>query len=287
MATSIPPGHSPRLKNSFLNSDFMESFDARGIRILCEYVEPYTRFRRLNVKHTIVFFGSARIRSLADAQAQAEHIRNGHPSGAHSEEVQKEMKERADRAVHMARYYDDTAELAKRLTEWSLENRKPSRRFYVCSGGGPGIMEAANRGAMEAGGRSIGLNISLPMEQMPNSYQSEELSFEFHYFFMRKFWFVYLAKALVIMPGGFGTMDEMFELLTMVQTEKTRKYMPILLYGSEFWKEVIDWEAMAKWGVIDIDDLSLFRFCDDVDSAFKYLTEELTRIYPPAESKHR
>ena len=140
-------------------------------------------------------------------------------------------------------------------------------------------MEAANRGVRNAGGRSVGLNISLPFEQDPNPYQSQELAFEFHYFFMRKFWFVYLAKALVVFPGGFGTMDEMFELLTLVQTQKTRKYMPILLYGSEFWKDVINLDALAKWGVISPGDLNLFQFSDDVDDAFRYLKTELTELY--------
>ena len=272
-------GKSTRLVPSFLSPEFMESSDARPIRIMSEYVEPRTRFRRLNVKNTIVFFGSARTRSLEDARAGLRVARSKLDSGDTVAKFREEY-ELAQRMEHMARYYQDAVDLSRRLTEWSMATRRPSERFFICSGGGPGIMETANRGASEAGGRSVGLNIELPFEQMPNEYQSPDLAFEFHYFFMRKFWFVYLAKALVIFPGGFGTMDEMFELLTIVQTEKTTKYMPIILYGSEYWKEVVNFEALVKWGTIDSDDLSLFRFCDTVDEAFSYLESELLRLYP-------
>lgn len=280
-------GQPVRYKNAFLNPEFMESPDARGLRILSEYIEPYTRLRRLNVKHTIVFFGSARIRAGEDARAQADIIRDPKRANMDGDETHEEMVERTERLVEMSRYYDDARELARRITEWSLAERRPSQRFYICSGGGPGIMEAANLGAVDAGGRSVGLNISLPMEQLPNPYQSDELAFEFHYFFMRKFWFVYPAKALVVFPGGFGTMDEMFELLTIVQTQKTSKYMPIILYGSTYWKEILNLEALAKWGMISLEDLSLFRFCDTVDEAFDHLKSELTRLYPARESKKR
>lgn len=272
-------GKSTRLVPSFLSPEFMESSDARPIRIMSEYVEPRTRFRRLNVKNTIVFFGSARTRSLEDARAGLRVARSKLDSGDTVAKFREEY-ELAQRMEHMARYYQDAVDLSRRLTEWSMATRRPSERFFICSGGGPGIMEAANRGASEAGGRSVGLNIELPFEQMPNEYQSPDLAFEFHYFFMRKFWFAYLAKALVIFPGGFGTMDEMFELLTIVQTEKTTKYMPIILYGSEYWKEVVNFEALVKWGTIDSDDLSLFRFCDTVDEAFSFLESELSRLYP-------
>jgi len=264
---------------AFLNPEFMESTDARPIRILSEYVEPRTRFRRLNVKNTIVFFGSARIPSLEAARGRVEAAKRKLDDGGAGSGFEEEY-EKAKRMELMARYHEDAAELSRRLTEWSMATRKPSQRFYICSGGGPGIMEAANRGAAEAGGRSVGLNIVLPFEQAPNKYQSPELAFQFHYFFMRKFWFVYLAKALVVFPGGFGTMDEMFELLTIIQTEKTTKYMPIVLYGSDYWKEVLNFEALARWGMIDSDDLSLFRFYDTVDDAFSYIRSELSRLYP-------
>jgi uncharacterized protein (TIGR00730 family) len=179
----------------------------------------------------------------------------------------------------MSHYYEDAIRLSEKLTRWSLGIRDRRRRFLICSGGGGGIMEAANRGARKAGGTSIGLNISLPMEQTPNRYQSRDLSFEFHYFFIRKFWFFYLAKALVAFPGGFGTMDELFELLTLVQTKKTRKYMPIILYGKEYWHRVLNFDALVEAGTIEAEDLKIFRYFDDVDVTFEYLKDELTKHY--------
>jgi len=205
-----------------------------------------------------------------------------------AQEHLKEKFEQAQRGLIMSRYYEDAALLAEKLTRWSLSIENPAKRFYICSGGGPGIMEAANRGAQNAGGPSIGLNISLPFEQTPNPFQTRELSFEFHYFFVRKYWFFYLGKALVIFPGGFGTMDELFELLTLVQTQKTKKYMPIILYGSEYWNELINFNALVKWGTINREDLNLFHFFDDVDSAFEFLRDELLKLYPaePAEQNN-
>ncbi len=280
-----PIGSNPQPRpNAFHNPAFMDSMAARPIRILSEYLEPESRFRRLNVRNTIVMFGSARIRPLADAQARLHAAENNLHKESQDPLFKMELQA-AQNGVRMARYYEDAQQLAKKLTTWSDESRRPAQRFYICSGGGPGIMEAANRGAQEAGGRSVGLNITLPFEQAPNPYQSEELAFDFHYFFMRKFWFVYLAKALVVFPGGFGTMDELFELLTIVQTQKTSKYMPVVLYGEQYWKEVINFEALAHWGMISTDDLSLFRFYDAVDPAFEYLREELDRIYPPAKKE--
>ena len=284
MSDSNPGAKPPRPVPAFHNPEFMESGDARPIRIMSEYVEPRTRFERLNVNNTIVFFGSARTRSLEDAQARVRVAKSKLDSGEAGAKFQEEH-ETAKRMEHMAQYYEDAVELARRLTEWSVATREPSERFFICSGGGPGIMEAANRGAHEAGGRSVGLNIGLPFEQAPNEYQSPELAFEFHYFFMRKFWFVYLAKPPGKITSAFGTMDEMFELLTIIQTEKTSKYMPIILYGSPYWKEVVNFEAMVRWGTIDSDDLSLFRFCDSVDDAFSYLQAELLRLYPPSPQK--
>lgn len=274
------PNHLNAPVNSFYDDDFMGSPAARPARIICEYLEPADRFRRLNIKNTIVFFGSARISSKEEALRREQETRKRiAASSRQKDRALEEELEAAKRAVIISRYYEDAQALSRKLTAWSQSNIRPGKRFYVCSGGGPGIMEAANRGAREAGGRSIGLNITLPEEQVPNPYQSKELAIHFHYFFMRKFWFVYLAKALVVFPGGFGTMDEMFELLTIVQTEKTTKYMPIILYGSDYWNEVINFEALAKWGMIDPSDLKRFRFMDDVDETYRYLKRELSRLY--------
>ncbi len=275
-----PIGSNPQPRpNTFHNPGFMDSPSARPVRILCEYLDPESRFRRMNVKNTIVMFGSARIRPLADAHARLQAAENNFKKESGDPLFANEVTA-AKSGERIARYYEEAQQLAGRLTQWSDKTRRPAQRFYICSGGGPGIMEAANRGAKEAGGRSIGLNITLPFEQAPNPYQSDDLAFDFHYFFMRKFWFVYLAKAIVVFPGGFGTMDELFELLTIVQTQKTSKYMPIVLYGTEYWNEVINWDALARWGMISSEDLSLFRFFDEVEPAFEYLRQELDRIYP-------
>lgn len=241
-----------RVPKAYEDIAFLKSPSARAIRVLCELTEPELRFRRHKVENTIVFFGSARaLPSNPD-----------NPS-----------------AAGLTRYYDDAVQLARRLTEWSSTIKPTQRRFTICSGGGPGFMEAANQGAHLAGGESVGLNISLPFEQDPNPYQTDNLTFEFHYFFIRKYWFAYLAKALVVFPGGFGTLDEFFELLTLVQTQKTTKYMPTVLYGSDYWNEVVNFDAMVRWGTISKEDLGLFRLCDDVDSAFTFLRDELTQHY--------
>jgi uncharacterized protein (TIGR00730 family) len=234
------------LRVAYKNEEFLDSPDARALRILSEYLEPYSHFRRERIRDTVVFFGSARIQAAEGP---------------------------------LAKYYEDARMLARMLTEWGEEIKNASHRFVVCSGGGPGIMEAANRGACEGGGKSIGLNIGLPFEQLPNPYISPELSFEFHYFFMRKFWFAYLAKALVVFPGGFGTLDELMEMLTLVQTRKLQKKMVIVLYGSEFWREVINFDALVKYGTISPEDLKLFEYADDPKSAFDILKAGLTRLY--------
>ncbi len=237
---------------AYRNLEFLSSDRARTLRILAEYLEPEARFERYDVEDTIVFFGSARARPAGDREA-------GDP--------------------HLPEYYDAAEELAFRMTTWSKSLNNHRHRFIVCSGGGPGIMEAANRGASRAKGLSVGLGISLPMEQGINPWVSHELAFEFHYFFMRKFWFVYLSKALVVFPGGFGTMDELFEVLTLVQTGKAGSPRPIVLFGKEFWQEIIDWQALARWGVISPGDLGLFRMVDTVDEAFDHLVTELSRIH--------
>src|SRR5450432_3021633 len=232
MSNPTPP-HSPRRPVAYLNQEFLSSPDARVLRILSEYLEPFAHFRREKIRDTVVFFGSARLRE------------NG----------------------PMAKFYEDARTLARMLTEWSVQFTNSTYRFVVCSGGGPGIMEAANRGACDAGGKTVGLNIGLPFEQFPNPYITPELSFEFDYFFMRKLWFAYLAKALIVFPGGFGTLDEMMELLTLSQTQKLAKKIAIVIYGSSYWREVINFDALVRHGTISAEDLNLFRFADDVETA--------------------
>jgi uncharacterized protein (TIGR00730 family) len=230
---------------AFEDAEFLNSPEARSVRLLSEYLKPLRQFRKHKIRDTVAFFGSARIAQEGP----------------------------------MAEYYEAARGLAGLVTKWSDGLHHTNRRFVVTTGGGPGIMEAANRGAMEAGGKTVGLNIRLPFEQMPNPYITPELSLEFGYFFLRKFWFAYLAKALVVFPGGFGTMDELFEILTLVQTRKLHKEIIVLLYGSAFWKEIFNFEALAKHGMISPEDLNIFQFADDVDTAFGLLRDGLTRLY--------
>jgi uncharacterized protein (TIGR00730 family) len=259
-------------EKAYKNLDFLNSPTARPIRILCEYEEPRQRFRQQGIQDTIVFFGSARARSSADAEQMvidAQALADG-PDKA-------KAVSRAESAVKLARYYEEARELSKRLTAWS--SYRDGRAYTVSTGGGPGIMEAANRGASEVeGGRSIGLGISLPFEPGVNDYVTRELAFEFHYFFTRKYWFLYLMKAMVVFPGGFGTLDELFETLTLIQTGKVRKRMPLVLFGTEYWNSVLHMEAMADLGTISVGDLDLVHRTDSVDEAFAYLTEHLERI---------
>ena len=264
---------------AYKNLDFLTAPEGRIVRVLSEFIEPAGRFEKRHIYNTIVFFGSARTLPPEEARKNLTGLealvkRKRRPSRS-----LRRRHEGAKRDLAMSRYYEDAERLAEKLTRWSLGLREKRKRFLICSGGGGGIMEAANRGARRAGGTSIGLNISLPMEQAPNLYQTRELSFEFHYFFIRKFWFFYLAKALVAFPGGFGTMDELFELLTLVQTKKTRKYMPIIIYGTEYWNRVLNFQALVDAGTINEEDVKIFRFFDDVDEAFEYLKEELSRHY--------
>ncbi len=251
-------------KKAYKSEAFMNSPDARELRILSEYLEPESRLERHDVSDTIVFFGSARIRSREEAEA-----------GLKAAKAEGGDVKDAERKVMMSRFYEDARALAGKLTTWSKELEDRKRRFLVCTGGGPGIMEAANRGASEADGINIGLNISLPFEQHFNPYITRELNFEFHYFFMRKFWFLYLAKALVVFPGGFGTMDELFEALTLIQTGKSKKKMPIVLFGTEFWGDVLNLEALVKYGTISEKDLDLFHTTDSVDDAYDYIIKGL------------
>jgi uncharacterized protein (TIGR00730 family) len=239
------PTNNGRRPVAYLNETFLESPDARGLRILSEYLEPLSHFRDEKIQDTIVFFGSARI------------TENG----------------------TLGQYYNDARTLARLITEWSSSIESPIHRFVICSGGGPGIMEAANRGAKDAGGKTIGLNIGLPFEQQPNPYITPSLSFEFHYFFMRKFWFAYLARALVIFPGGFGTLDELFEIMTLAQTHKLESKIVIVLYGTKFWKEVLNFDALVKHQTISPEDLKLFQYADDPAEALLILEEKLTKYF--------
>lgn len=254
-----------QVEKAYHDRKFLESPDARPLRLLAEYLEPLERFEDYNIKDTILVFGSARTlpRDVAEA-ALAEAKKSGG-------NVQK-----AETDLHMSRYYEDTRELTKRLTEWSKNLTDGGRRFVIASGGGPGIMEAANRGASEAKGENIGLGISLPMEEYNNTYITRRLDFRFHYFFMRKFWFLYLAKAVVLMPGGFGTLDEFFECLTLIQTGKIKKKLPIVLYGAEFWDSMVNMDTLVKFGTISPEDVNLFHRADSVDETFDYVTGQLT-----------
>ncbi|MFO7951429.1 MAG: LOG family protein [Bacillota bacterium] len=264
---------------AYKNLDFLNSPDARTIRILAEFIEPMHRFRDQDINDTVVFFGSSRTKPPEIAEKNLKEVEQKiAEAGSNPGPELEEELEIARNQVFLSRYYEDAVELAKRITAWS-NSLSSSHRFVVTSGGGPGLMEAANKGALKAGGKSVGLNISIPMEQYSNHYISPELNFEFHYFFMRKFWFIYLAKALVIFPGGFGTLDELFEVLTLVQAKKVTKPMPIIIYGSQYWNEIISIDNMVKYGVICKKDRELIKFCDSVDEAFAYLKNELTRLH--------
>src|SRR3989454_3037931 len=253
---------------AYENPQFLNSPDGRILRMMSEYVEPLARFRREQIQDTVVFFGSARFHSLADANKVVEEIDPG------DEEVKRKL---ALAGVDMARYYEDARRMAFLLSEWAAHIPARRRRFVVTTGDGPGIMEAANRGAREAGSKTIGLNIRLPFEQYPNPYITPSLNFEFHYFFMRKFWFAYLAKALVIFPGGFGTLDELFEILTLAQTQKLAKKILVVIYGREYWDRLINFQAMVDAATISAEDLELFRIVDSPEEGFEFRREGLSR----------
>ena len=240
-------------EKAYKNLDFLNSKDARIVRILSEYLYPKAQFEEEKVTNTIVIFGSARAPSPEELSSKDERSKN----------------------LKLAEYYEATRILSKRLTEWSKNLNHEDQKYVICSGGGPGIMIAANRGASEAKGKSMALRISLPFENIPNPYVSPELDFEFHYFFTRKFWFSYLSKALVIMPGGFGTLDEFFEILTLIQTGKIKKSLPIVLFGKEYWNQLINFETLVEYGTINRKDLDLFFLTSSVDDAFEYITSSL------------
>ncbi len=256
-----------RLVKAYRDEGFMDSSDARPLRVLAEYLEPERRFEHYRVNDTIVFMGSARIPSREQAQAELERARQ--EGGDLSQ---------AEQRLEMSEYYEQARELARRLTEWSKQLSDEERRFVVCTGGGPGIMEAANRGASEAKGINVGLTISIPIKEFDNVYVTRELSFHFHYFFMRKFWFAYLAKAVIVFPGGFGTLDELFELLTLLQTRKITKHLPVVLFGKKYWGDVINFDALIKYGTINADDVNLFFQTDSVDDAYEFIVDKLTKF---------
>ena len=262
---------------AYQNQPFLDSPDGRILRILAEYQEPLARFRREQIQDTVVFFGSARFQGLKDATTALATLKKNR-AATPAAQFEKDVK-RAQAAVDMARYYEDARRLASMLTTWSIQIPARRRRFVVTTGGGPGIMEAANLGARDAGGKTIGLNIELPFEQCPNQYITPALNFQFHYFFMRKFWFAYLAKALVIFPGGFGTMDELFEILTLAQTDKLAKKILVVIYGSEYWNRIMNFQAFVDAGTISPDDLNQFKIVDNPEDAFEYLKDGLTKYH--------
>ncbi len=277
------PNHCSREEwplKAYKNLDFLNSDPARNIRILCEMTEPAVRFREENIQDTIVLFGSARLRPEAEAQAALGELEASIADPAHPSVAEAEALRLARCGVRAAPYYTAAVDLAERLTRWSMEREAAGKSPYtICSGGGPGIMEAANLGAHQAGGKSIGLGISLPMEQGVNAYIPDSLKFEFHYFFVRKFWFVSMAKVLVAFPGGFGTLDELFETLTLLQTGKMGDELPaIVLFGSEFWNSICNFEALVDWGTISKEDLGLFRIIDSVEEAAAYIIETLEKV---------
>ncbi len=261
---------------AYNNLEFLNSTDARAMRILSEFLEPKSRFEKQDIVDTIVFFGSARIQSKKVANAELRKLKKVINN---STRKHKERLKEAEKMVVMAHYYEDAVELSKRLTEWSMKLPVDEKRFIVCSGGGPGIMEAANKGAKLAGGNSIGLNISIPFEQFVNKYVKPELAFEFHYFFMRKFWFTYLAKALIVFPGGFGTLDEMMEVITLMQTNKIKKEMKVIVYDVYYWKQVLNMDKLVEFGTISKSDLKLFDFCNSVDEMFEKVTTHFHKYY--------
>jgi len=260
---------------AYQNETFLNSPDGRIIRMLAEYQEPLARFRREQIQDTVVFFGSARFNGRRAAAQALANIEQNH-TAASAAQFERDLK-RAQAGVDMARYYEDARKLAHMLTKWSIQIPARRHRFVVTTGGGPGIMEAANLGAHEAGGKTIGLNIQLPFEQHPNQFITPSLNFQFHYFFMRKFWFAYLAKGLVIFPGGFGTMDELFEILTLAQTDKLAKKILVIIYGSEYWNKIINFQAFVDAGAVSPQDLELIKIVDNPEAAFEFLRDGLTK----------
>jgi uncharacterized protein (TIGR00730 family) len=268
-------GHLPMPNLAYQDPIFMESLAARPLRILAEYIDPINRLRRAGVGDSIVMFGSARIQPRDRALAQLKKVREA-ARGRRTGEWRTKIGA-ARSIVGMSRYYEEARELSRRITSWAMTLGSQPKRFVICSGGGPGIMEAANRGAAEAGGSSIGLSIQLPHEQQPNPYVSPELNFCFHYFFMRKLWFAQMAKALIVFPGGFGTMDELWEVLTLMQTRKISSHHLILIYGRKYWDSVVNWRHMVRAGTINLREYKMLQFADNVDEAFDHVRREMEK----------
>jgi uncharacterized protein (TIGR00730 family) len=273
------PQHAPKAPHE--DRAFMSSTPARPIRILAEYIHPLTQLKKEGIGDTIVMFGSARIESQETAAARCTRLKNMKTGRMNKERLKHHnaaLRE-AKNALEMSRYYEEARQLSHRLTTWALSLGPRPRRFVVCSGGGPGIMEAANRGAFEAGGKSIGLSIELPHEQFANPYISPELSFNFHYFFMRKLWFAQIAKALIVFPGGFGTMDELWEMMTLSQTGKMPKHTLILIYGRKYWHDVLNLKGMVRWGTINQEEYDLLEYADNVEEAFEVIRSGLEKYH--------
>ena len=270
----LPDTHPhQRAPLAYEDGKFLNGPDGRSLRILAEYLQPLSKFRRERIQDTIVFFGSARFHSRESAEATLQEMRKASGNAA----ATPEALHRAEIDLDMSRYYEGARQLAFLISKWTQTIAQPRHRFVVCTGGGPGIMEAANRGASEAGSKTIGLNINLPFEQVPNPYITPELNFEFHYFFMRKLWFAYLAKALVVFPGGFGTFDEMFELLTLSQTQKLAKHISVVVYGKDYWSKVVNFQALVDTGTISPSDLDLIHWADSPEEAFELLRSDLEK----------
>jgi len=276
-------GHLPMPDLAYQDPVFMESKPARPLRILAEYIDPLNRLRRAGVADTIVMFGSARVHPRDVALANLKKLQREARKHRSAEWQQKIAAGRS--TLNMSRYYEEARELSRRITSWAMTLGTQPRRFVVCSGGGPGIMEAANRGAAEAGGSSIGLSIQLPHEQRPNPYISAELNFCFHYFFMRKLWFAQMAKALIVFPGGFGTMDELWEMLTLLQTGKLAAKHLILIYGREYWDKVVNWRHMVHTGTMSESDYKLLQFADTVDDAFAQVRRQMEKYHLPLDTE--
>ncbi len=278
-------GHLPQASLAYVDPVFMESHAARPLRILAEYIDPINRLRRANVGDTIVMFGSARVHPRDKALAMLRKTRR-QARGRRTPEWREKLRA-AQAGLEMSRYYEEARELSRRITAWAMTLGPHPKRFVICSGGGPGIMEAANRGAAEAGGYSIGLSIQLPHEQKPNPYITPDLNFCFHYFFMRKLWFAQMAKALIVFPGGFGTMDELWEMLTLLQTEKLSSRHLILIYGRKYWDKVLNWRHMVHYGTVSEKEYGMLQFADTVDQAFEHVRARMEADHLALESEEQ
>ena len=264
---------------AYENIPFLNSHDARPIRVLCELLEPATRLEKQAISNTIVFFGSARSQPYAEALEKHELLKKEHTLDQEPNEKRKSLLLKTEKDLKLSKNYEDAVLLSEKLSTWSLKNFPPSDRYYICSGGGPGMMEAANKGAKNVDAKSVALGISLPFEQGINSFATPELSFEFHYFFTRKYWCTYLTKGFLAVPGGFGTMDEIFEILTLIQTEKLNKTLPIVLFDEDFWNTTINFQSLVDRGTISASDLDLFLITSDEKKAVDHITTNIEQNY--------